>query len=380
MTARTDAATLAALARQVRAARGVAHKRDIAAVVDRLGLGGAFLGEEAGGPGGSGPDGGPSGPGGGRLDSCRPDSAIAPAVPLGDDCAAWADGDGFLLLAIEGFVNAFVAAEPRFAGYCGVMVNVSDIYAMGGRPIAVVDALWSRPGEAATPILDGLAQAARVYGVPIVGGHSNRQCDREQLAVAILGRATRLLSSFAARAGEHLVAAIDLRGGFHEPFPYWDASSGAPAARLRADLDILPQLAESGLCRAAKDISMAGIVGTALMFAECSACGLAIDVDAIPRPPTVPLARWLDIFPSYGFLLAVDDAALPAVLAAFAQRGLAAAAIGRFDASRVVRLRAGDANGAIAADANADADADQATVWDFTQEALIGCGPCEVGR
>ncbi|MCY0389643.1 sll0787 family AIR synthase-like protein [Robbsia sp. Bb-Pol-6] len=373
----TDAATLAALARQVREARGVAHKRDIAAVVDRLGAGGGYL------PGATGDVAGSDGPG--------HDGAIAPAVPLGDDCAAWADGDGFLLFAIEGFVDAFVAAEPRFAGYCGVMVNVSDIYAMGGRPIAVVDALWSRPGDAAAPILDGLAQAARVYGVPIVGGHSNRRCDREQLSVAILGRATRLLSSFAARPGEHLVAVIDLRGGFHEPFPYWDASSGAPAARLRADLDILPQLAEAGLCRAAKDISMAGIVGTALMFAECSGVGLTIDVDAIPRPPTVPLARWIDLFPSYGFLLAVDDAALPAVLAAFAQRELAAAAIGRFDASRAVRLRAGGAavatgTAAVAAAAAAAAavshaqDADQATVWDFTQDALIGCGPRAGGR
>ncbi|MGI4862117.1 MAG: sll0787 family AIR synthase-like protein [Janthinobacterium lividum] len=363
----TDALTLVALARQVRDARGVAHKRDIAAVVDRLGR------LEAGGMAGAARAGLPErteGAGGFDGGGGNGDGTVAPAVPIGDDCAAWADGDGFLLFAIEGFVNAFVEAEPRFAGYCGVMVNVSDIYAMGGRPIAVVDALWSRPGDAATPILDGLAQAARVYGVPIVGGHSNRQCDREQLSVAILGRATRLLSSFAARPGEHLVAVIDLRGGFHEPFPYWDASSGAPAARLRADLDILPQLAESGLCRAAKDISMAGIVGTALMFAECSACGLAIDVDAIPRPSQVPIARWLDIFPSYGFLLAVDDAALPAVLAAFAQRELAVAAIGRFDASRAVRLRAGNAGDAAA----------EATVWDFTQEALIGCGPREAVR
>lgn len=345
--------TLHALAAQVRAARGVAHKQDIADVVGRLAA--------AADPG------------------CG--NGIEMAVPVGDDCAAWADGDGYLLFAIEGFVNDFVAAEPRFAGYCGVMVNVSDIYAMGGRPLAVVDALWSRGGDAAAPILEGLAEGARVYGVPIVGGHSNRRNDREQLSVAIMGRAKRLLSSFAARPGEHLVAAIDLRGGFHDPFPYWDASSGAPAARLRADLEILPTLAEAGHCRAAKDISMAGIVGTAMMFAECSGCGVAIDVDAIPRPDAVPLSRWLDIFPSYGFLLAANDAQLPAVLAAFAARDIPAASIGRFDASRSVRLRGerdrdeGGNEGAARANGNGSRALCEVEVWDFNTQALIGCGP-----
>ena len=71
------------------------------------------------------------------------------AVPVGDDCAAIPDGDGHLLFAIEGFINAFVAADPWFAGWCGVMVNVSDIAAMGGWPIAVVDAIWAQDETAA---------------------------------------------------------------------------------------------------------------------------------------------------------------------------------------------------------------------------------------
>jgi uncharacterized protein len=73
--------------------------------------------------------------------------AAAPpgSVLLGDDCAAIPDeAGGWMLLAIEGFINRFVEQEPWFAGWCGVMVNLSDVAAMGGRPIAVVDALWSR--------------------------------------------------------------------------------------------------------------------------------------------------------------------------------------------------------------------------------------------
>src|SRR5690606_1601163 len=148
------------------------------------------------------------------------------AVPVGDDCAAIPDGDGFQLLAIEGFIQTFVERDPWFAGWCGVMVNVSDIYAMGGRPVAVVDAVWGRDGDALQPLLAGIAAASHAYGVPVVGGHSNARSSGEQLAVAILGRAKRLLSSFDAQPGDVLVAAIDLRGAYREPFPHWNCTGG----------------------------------------------------------------------------------------------------------------------------------------------------------
>ena len=249
-------------------------------------------------------------------------------IRIGDDCAAIPDGDGFLLFAIEGFVEDFVAADPYFAGYCGIMVNASDIYAMGGRPIAVVDAVWSQGDTTALPVMRGLSDAAAVYGIPVVGGHSNLRARSGQLAVAILGRAKRLLTSFDAMPGDALVAAIDLRGAFRSDTPYWDASTGRRAQDLRAALNVLPMLAETGLCRAGKDISMAGLVGTALMLAEASEIGIAIRLDTVPRPPGAGQAMWLSAFPSYGFLLAVDPAHLANVLTAFDHLGIAAAEIG----------------------------------------------------
>ncbi|WP_375408066.1 sll0787 family AIR synthase-like protein [uncultured Methylobacterium sp.] len=315
---------LAEIARMIRDGQGVAHKRDIDAVIGRLGLGDRGA-----------------------------------TVSLGDDCAAISDGDGFLLFAIEGFMDGFVAADPYFAGFCGVMVNVSDIAAMGGRPIAVVDALWSRDQGHADPVLAGLRAGAATYGVPVVGGHSNTRNEAEHLAVAILGRAKRLLTSFDAKPGDVLVAAIDLRGRFRDPHPYWDAATGAPPERLRGDVAVLAEIAEDGLSQAAKDISMAGLVGTALMLLECSGVGAAIRLDRIPRPDGIPLARWLTAFPSYGYLLSVSPDRLGSVLDRFAARGIAAEAIGSVDASRVVRIAQAGA---------------EAVVWDFALSPLIGCG------
>jgi uncharacterized protein len=263
------------------------------------------------------------------------------AVPIGDDCAALPDGDGYLLFAIEGFMNAFVAADPWFAGWCGVMVNISDVVAMGGRPTAVVDAVWADGEAGAAPVLDGLRAAAEAYGVPIVGGHTNIRTDRGQLSVAIVGRAKRLLTSFDARPGDVLVAAIDHRGRYRAPFDNWEAATDALPERLRGDLDILPQIAEAGLCLAAKDISQGGIVGTAIMLAECSSVGIDIDVTAIPLPSGVSLDRWLATFPSFGYLLSVAPGNVDAVLARFATRNISAAAIGTVSAGSAVAITDG---------------------------------------
>jgi AIR synthase-related protein len=320
--------SLAELSAALRASRGFAHKRDISDVVSALGRslpnGSADLGQ---------------------------------AVPIGDDCAALPDGQGgYLLFAIEGLVEDFIVRMPWFAGYCGVMVNVSDIYAMGGRPTAVVNALWSAGMDPASQMLEGMAAAASRYGVPIVGGHSNNRSERPQLAVSIIGRARRLLTSFDARPGDSLLMAIDLRGAYEEPFPYWNASTAAPPERLRGDLELLPQLAEDGLCDAAKDISMAGAVGTALMLLECSGVGAHIEVDAIPRPSGAPLPRWLGAFPSFGFVLSVRPSHVAEVQRRFAARDIACATVGQVDDSRQLML---------------GRDGERELLWDLNDDVFI---------
>ncbi|QOV89677.1 sll0787 family AIR synthase-like protein [Humisphaera borealis] len=283
------------------------------------------------------------------------------AVPVGDDCAAIPDGDGYLLFAIEGLLDEFVAAEPWFAGYCSVMVNVSDICAMGGRPTAVVDAIWAASAEKAGPIWDGMHTAATKYGVPIVGGHTNHRSAGDHLAVAIVGRARKLLTSFDARPGDALVVAIDLRGEWYGPYPYWNASTTVPGDRLRGDLELLPMIAEAGLAVAAKDISMGGVVGTTTMLAECSGVGVTIDVSRIPMAEGALREKWLSAFPSFGFVLAVPQASVAAVVDRFSGRGIAAAAVGTFDDSRTVRL--------------ADGAGPSELFWDLRRKPFIGFGP-----
>lgn len=288
-------------------------------------------------------------------------NALSDAAPilLGDDCAAIPDGDSYLLLAAEGILPQFVETDPWFAGWCAIMVNVSDIYAMGGRPIAVVDTLWSHSPELSQQLLAGMQAAAQTYGVPIVGGHTNCHSPYSALSVAILGRAQRLITSFNAKPGDCLLMVADFRGQLHPKYPFWNAATTADPTQLRQDLAILPTLAEVGLCDAGKDISMGGILGTLLMLLETSGCGATLDLETVPCPD-VPLSQWLLCFPSYGYLLSVRPAHVSAIQQHFHQRSLICAAIGTVQPGHQLILQQ---------------QSETALFWDLSQQKLTGFQP-----
>ncbi len=198
-----------------------------------------------------------------------------------------------------------MAEDPWFAGWCGLLVNLSDIAAMGGTPMAVVNSLWCRNASHGEPILAGLRRASEVFGVPVVGGHTNLQSPYDALSVAVLGLVRGpVLSARAARPGDHCHLLIDTAGAFRGASLCWDAATGAEPIRLRRQLALMAELAADGSVHAAKDISMGGLVGTAAMFCEAAGCGLGLDLAAIHPPEGVALEPWLTCFPSFGFLLA----------------------------------------------------------------------------
>jgi selenophosphate synthetase-related protein len=168
-----------------------------------------------------------------------------------------------------------------------------------------------------------------------------------------------LLTSFDARAGDDLIAAIDLRGQMHARHAFWNATTDAPSERLRADYAVLPHLAEHGLAAAAKDISMGGLIGTTIMMLEASGVGATLSLDSIPRPDGIAWAKWLLAFPSYGFLLAAPPSHSAQVLSAFGARQIAASVVGRVDAGHSLVLSSA---------------ANRAVVWDLAREPLTGFG------
>ncbi|MBE9139069.1 sll0787 family AIR synthase-like protein [Nodosilinea sp. LEGE 07088] len=329
----TDDLTLGELAAELRRSLGILHKQDIQTASDRLGR-------------------------------CVPATDQSP-IWLGDDCAAIPDGEGYLLLAAEGMWPTLVETDPWFAGWCAVMVNVSDIYAMGGRPIAIVDTLWSQSPQQVEPLWQGMVAASQAFNVPIVGGHTSCHSPYAALSAAILGRASRLITSFSAQPGDVLLHVTDMQGQMHPHYPFWNAATESDRERLQSNLELLPNLAEAGLCDTGKDISMGGIVGTTLMLLETSGCGAVLDVGAIAPPPNLDRLPWLLSFPSYGYLLSVRPQAVAQIQPQFYRRDLLCNPIGTITHGHNLILQLGG---------------ESLCFWDLATDPLTGFAPAVQSR
>jgi len=277
----------------------------------------------------------------------------------GDDAALLAHGEGQLVVCGEAVAPALLAADPFAAGAAAVATNVSDVRAMGGRPLALVDTLVSPDRDHARRVLDGLEWASGRLGVPIVGGHLTLGAPAA-LSAFCTGTVTKPLRAAAAEPGDVLLAAFCLEGSDrgHDP-PIWSSLRERDPAALREDGEALVEVAERGLCRAARDVSMPGTAGSLLQLLELAGCGAMLDVDRVPRPGSVALERWLLAFPSFGFVLAAAPAHVEEACRAFTRHGLACAPCGAFDDSRVLRLAGGG---------------ESAEVWDLAAEPLTRPG------
>ena len=283
------------------------------------------------------------------IEKLKIESAYAPSLPVshsvavGDDTAVIPDGDGHLLFAAEGMMEAFIERDPWFAGYCAVMVNLSDIAAMGGRPTAIVDVLWAHPDSAmAKEIWAGMRAASEAYGVPIVGGHTTRfPVERTPLlAAAVVGKAKKIISSFTAEPGHALLMAVNMNAAYRgEGTLFWNGSVGTAPEVLRSQLSILAELAEEGLAIAGKDISNGGIPGTLAMLCATSRVGATVDLEALPPAPHDDLKRWLLAFPSYGYLLTTSLDKVAAVEEKFARHQIECRQIGTITECNEIKFR-----------------------------------------
>jgi AIR synthase-related protein len=261
--------------------------------------------------------------------------------PIGDDAAIIKMDDSYLLFSCDGILPQLVKEEPFWAGYCAVLVSVSDIYAMGGRPLAVVNLLSAPDEENAVTIAEGMAEGCRKLGVPMVGGHFLPD-EPVGVATAIIGKASHLLRATEGRPGQSLIAAIDLVGKRYKHYPQWNSTSDLSPKRMQRKLEVLPTLAEAGLVTSARDISNAGILGTIAMLAENSKCGANIKLEKIPIPSSVEMKDWLEMYPGYGFILSVNQSGEDDVISQFEREGISASVIGNLTDDLKVAVSSGD--------------------------------------
>ncbi|MFS8477556.1 MAG: AIR synthase related protein [Micromonosporaceae bacterium] len=257
----------------------------------------------------------------------------------GDDGAVVEVAGGHLVTCGEALLPPFVAADPFGAGIAAVVTNVNDLAAMGAVPLGIIDTVVADE-ERARVALEGMSYASRLYQVPILGGHLTAYQGQPALSAFAFGVAPRPLSVTRVAVGQSLMMVCCLEGRMREDFPFFP-SFEARGERVAGDIRVFAEVARSGVGVAAKDISMAGLVGSVGMLLEWGGFGVTIDVARLPRPAGVPLSTWLTCFPSFGFLLCSPPGREEECAHPFLTRGLVAEAVGRVDDTGEVALRSG---------------------------------------
>ena len=263
----------------------------------------------------------------------------------GDDGAVVEDDGRMLVVGGEAMLPAFVAQDPYGAGIGAMVANINDLAAMGARPLAIVDTLVG-PAAVCAEILRGLRWAGERYDVPVVGGHLTETDGAPSFSAFGLGRAHAVLSATHTRPGQVLIVAACLDGAMRDDFLFF-RSFEQQGFQLAGDVRLLAEIAESGAAVAAKDVSMAGMIGSLAMLLEPNRLGVTVDLAAVPAPDGVPLGDWLCCFPSYVFVLTGPADRADDCVAMFAGHGIAAAVTGELDDSGAVRLAAGGATATV---------------------------------
>lgn len=267
-------------------------------------------------------------------------------VSFGEDAALIKNNEDGLLLAADGIWSMLMEADPYWAGFCSVLVNVHDIAAMGGTPMAMVDILSVQDEHICHEVLKGMSDASRKFGVPIVGGHLHPGTQFSAIDVAILGivKPENAIFSHTAEAGDRIIAAIDLEGRVHPSCSLnWDSATLRDNETVREQIGVMKTLGERHLVTAGKDISNPGVIGTLGMLLEISKKGAVINLSQIPKPDLnsigIDFYHWVRMYPGMGFILTAKEEHADEIIRLFSESGITAADIGVIDDTSLLKIR-----------------------------------------
>jgi selenide,water dikinase len=225
------------------------------------------------------------------------DANLLVGAAEGDDAAVLRLDDERALVLTTDFFTPIVD-DPRDWGRIAAANALSDVYAMGGRPLIALNlTAWpaALPVELLAEVLRGGAEVAAQAGCPVVGGHSVDDPEPKYgLAVVGLADPARLLTIASARPGTRLVLTKPIGTGVvATAVKRGDPDPAAVAAAVAAMTALNRDAAEAALAagvEAATDVTGFGLLGH--LHRMLRASGVAGEVDAA-RVPFLPDAAEL---------------------------------------------------------------------------------------
>ncbi|WFP79499.1 selenide, water dikinase SelD [Mesorhizobium sp. WSM4906] len=208
----------------------------------------------------------------------------------GDDAAVWQIDDATCVITTTDFFMPMVDGPYDF-GRIAAANALSDVYAMGGRPImalAIVGMpIEKLPTHTVQEILKGGCDICATAGIPIAGGHSIDSPEPIYgLAVTGICRPEAIRRNSGARPGDALILTKGLGVGIYSAAIKKQALSPSGYKEMIASTTLLnrigAELAEDASVHAITDVTGFGLLGHALEMARGSACELVIHNRELP--------------------------------------------------------------------------------------------------
>lgn len=207
-----------------------------------------------------------------------------------DDAAVWQLDDGTCVIATTDFFMP-VVDDPYDFGRIAATNAISDVYAMGGKPIMAL-AILGIPVDKIAPetvraILKGGATICAAAGIPVAGGHSIDSPEPIYgLAVVGICKSEEVRRKSDAEPGDIIILTKPLGVGIYSAAIKKGVLSPIAYAELIATTTLLnrvgAQLAKEPFVHAITDVTGFGLLGHSLEMARNSGLTLVVDANKLP--------------------------------------------------------------------------------------------------
>ncbi len=224
------------------------------------------------------------------VPAAQPFAQLLVGTETADDAAVWQVDEQTCVIATTDFFMP-VVDDPHDFGRIAATNAISDVYAMGGRPIMALAILGmpidKLPVEVVGRILAGGATACAAAGIPVAGGHS---IDAPEpiygLAVIGLCHPSQLRRNSMAKPGDALILTKGLGVGIYSAALKKGLVDGDAYAEMLASTTLLnrigAELSQRESVHALTDVTGFGILGHGAEMARGSGATVCIDASALP--------------------------------------------------------------------------------------------------
>lgn len=227
--------------------------------------------------------------------SAPDDPRVLVGMPAGDDAGVYQlDDQTALVQTVDVFTPS--VDDPYTFGQIAAANSLSDVYAMGGRPLSALSIIGFParvlPDDVMREILRGGLDKMAEAGVPVIGGHSiNDPQIKAGFAVTGVIHPKRIAANAGARPGDRLVLTKPIGTGIlsfaaqigRAPADAMDAAARSMAALNKRAAELMAEFD----AHACTDITGFGLVGHLGAMASASKVDVEVVWDDVPLLPGV---------------------------------------------------------------------------------------------